>query len=255
MTIKRTLTFSQREGLKPLPTQLELRQLSKELRALIWQAIHSSLNNTFYQIRGTSIVKLGDDWAEIIRDYQVRVLHNKAHEFRPYAREHLETTSDFIFSEKYNVVFDFIEFVLQHCSCPPELPMTINQAFTDGRAAYRIVDEKTIVPVGNEGQAQTIQTALSYATQSGTNGAKTHLLQAGQELRNGNWAGSVRESISAVESVAVLLAPQKETLGAALHELEKAGHIHGALKNALSGLYGYTSDQEGVRHALVVVFQ
>ena len=32
----------------------------------------------------------------------------------------------------------------------------------------------------------------------------------------------------------------------------KAGHIHGAMKAAFSSLYGYASDEEGVRHALVL---
>ncbi len=34
-------------------------------------------------------------------------------------------------------------------------------------------------------------------------------------------------------------------------ELEKAGRLHPALKAAFSQLYGYTSDEEGIRHALL----
>jgi hypothetical protein len=61
----------------------------------------------------------------------------------------------------------------------------------------------------------------------------------------------VRESIHAVEAVAVRLAPGTGTLGAALKVLEQRGHLHGGLKAAFSSLYGYSSDEEGVRHALV----
>lgn len=43
------------------------------------------------------------------------------------------------------------------------------------------------------------------------------------------------------------LAPATKTLGV----LEQHGHLHGGLKAAFSKLYGYSSDEEGVRHALV----
>ena len=41
-------------------------------------------------------------------------------------------------------------------------------------------------------------------------------------------------------------------LGPALSKLEADGHLHGGLKAAFSKLYGYTSDEEGIRHALVL---
>jgi hypothetical protein len=33
--------------------------------------------------------------------------------------------------------------------------------------------------------------------------------------------------------------------------LERRGHLNGALKSAFGSLYGYSSEEEGVRHALV----
>ena len=61
----------------------------------------------------------------------------------------------------------------------------------------------------------------------------------------------MRESIHAVEAVAVRLAPGTNTLGSALKVLENKEHLHGGLKSAFEKLYGYSSDEEGVRHALV----
>jgi hypothetical protein len=51
--------------------------------------------------------------------------------------------------------------------------------------------------------------------------------------------------------MALRLAPGTGTLGPALAALEKQGHLHGGLKAAFASLYGYSSDEEGVRHALV----
>ena len=46
---------------------------------------------------------------------------------------------------------------------------------------------------------------------------------------------------------------EKATLGEALKVLEKAGEIHSALKVALTSLYGYTNDDDGIRHAMLEV--
>jgi hypothetical protein len=51
--------------------------------------------------------------------------------------------------------------------------------------------------------------------------------------------------------MAIKLAPEATALGPALASLEKQGHLHGALKAAFAALYGYTSDEEGIRHSLV----
>lgn len=244
-------TFSQRSGLVPLPSQLELGKLSKELRALIWATIDTSMRET--QIRRTTGYNfLGNDWQHILRGHFVEIMHEKSHEFRSYINEHQQQVSEFIFSASYNSVFDFLEYVLQHPRCPGDLAGKIAQCFEKGRAAYRLIDHTIILPIGNEVEAETIETSISNATKAGVSGAKSHLVSAIEEARRGDWAGSVRESISAVESVAIVLAPDTRTLGAALGELEKRGHLHGALKSAFSKLYGFTSDENGVRHALVL---
>ena len=60
----------------------------------------------------------------------------------------------------------------------------------------------------------------------------------------------IKESISAVESIAKKLAPGEKTLGSALNKIGKKDDLHPALKSGFSSLYGYTNDEEGIRHAL-----
>ena len=85
----------------------------------------------------------------------------------------------------------------------------------------------------------------------GLQGAETHLKMAGELVNGGDWAGAVRESMNAVESVARQLAPKANTLVPALEALEKGGRLHPVLKEAYSKLYGYTSDEQGIRHSLM----
>ena len=92
---------------------------------------------------------------------------------------------------------------------------------------------------------------MNTTQEYGAKAARTHLINSGAALKSGNWSGSIRESIHAVESVARLLEPAGKTLGGALKKLESNGHLHTALKDAFLKLYGYTNGEHGVRHALV----
>jgi hypothetical protein len=53
-----------------------------------------------------------------------------------------------------------------------------------------------------------------------------------------------------VESVARTLAPS-DKLSDALAQLEKSASIHNALKRGFAAIYGYTSDENGIRHPLL----
>ncbi len=83
-------------------------------------------------------------------------------------------------------------------------------------------------------------------------GSAAHLKNAAECINGQDWAGSIRESIHAVESVARQLDPKASTaLGPALAALEKRVSLHPALKSAFTKLYGYTSNEQGIRHPLL----
>jgi hypothetical protein len=72
------------------------------------------------------------------------------------------------------------------------------------------------------------------------------------DRREPDYRNSIKESISAVESIASIIAGRKTAdLGPALKVLEQRKLLHGALKSAFNSLYGFTSDADGVRHALL----
>ena len=147
-------------------------------------------------------------------------------------------------------LFDIVEFFVRHPKCSKELKGELARAFVSARAAYRIVDSQ-IIAIGTEEQAAAFSGAIADTEANHAGAARKHLIAAGLALRNSDWPGSVRESIHAVEAMAVRLAPGTTTLGPALTALEKQGYLHGSLKAAFGSLYGYSSNEEGVRHALV----
>ena len=87
----------------------------------------------------------------------------------------------------------------------------------------------------------------------GVTGASVHLRLAAEHINMQQYAASVRDSIHAVESVARLIAPNNAgKLSIALNSLEQTGLLkHAALKQAFSKLYGYTNDEQGIRHPLL----
>jgi hypothetical protein len=116
------------------------------------------------------------------------------------------------------------------------------------RAAYRVLEERTIVPVGSDAELETLKRAFADLAATEFHGARAHLRNAAEELTTGRYADSIRESIHAVESVARTLA-QDGKLSNALAKLEQSAKIHGGMKAGFNSLYGYTSDEQGIRHA------
>ena len=93
--------------------------------------------------------------------------------------------------------------------------------------------------------------SLQELTEAGLEGSASHLRQSAECINRRKWADSIRESIHAVESVTVMIAPNANGLSIALRSLERRVAFHPALKKAILSLYGYTSDEKGIRHALL----
>jgi hypothetical protein len=151
----------------------------------------------------------------------------------------------------YVTVFGFVQWVLRHEAKPYQLEIGVDDALRASRAAYAVFDNDTIIPIGSEAERETLARAFADIATSEFHGARAHLRNAGSELTAGNYAASIRESIQAVESVARVLEPSVNALGPALSKLEKSAYIHGALGAGFRSLYGYTSDEKGVRHPLL----
>jgi hypothetical protein len=133
----------------------------------------------------------------------------------------------------------------------PSFARSVNGVLINCRCAYRVIDDLTIVPLVSDAEATTVQQAFLELSAEKFTGAKTHLSKAASHLTTGDFADSIRESIHAVDAVARKLAPNANDLGPALSALQEAGYIHKAMKAGFSSLYGYASNEKGIRHALV----
>jgi len=153
-------------------------------------------------------------------------------------------------SGDYVEVFGWLQWVLR-ASTIDGLSDQVRHVLVVTRAAYRLLDDnKTIVPIGSEAELKTIKAAFADLSASEFGGARSHLAKAAQDLTSGELSDSIRESIHSVESVVRLLEPEGD-FSKALPRLESKVKIHGALKSGFASIYGFTSDEKGIRHPLL----
>jgi hypothetical protein len=158
------------------------------------------------------------------------------------------------FKWPWNEVYDFIQFVANAGLDWQQLAPYVeacNAVLARELAGYRFV-EGELVPIATEEELGAIEQARRDA------GAYTpireHLRQAASLLAdrtNPDFRNSVKESISAVEAACEIASGQKGSLSDCLKVLDRNDILHPAFRDALSKLYGWSSDAQGIRHALM----
>lgn len=146
----------------------------------------------------------------------------------------------------YNEVFDFIEGIIMGIRLANQRKVyidDINRVFIEENVNYRIVGNK-ITDIVNEEEINSIEKTIDNPYEV----VKKHYNKALEKLyKDKDYSNSIKESITSVEAMCQIINGSKETLGKALNSLKI--EIHPALKNAYSSIYGYTSDENGTRHA------
>ena len=248
----RKLSFSQAQGYEELPQPLNLGELPTEARVQIWNALYFWLSrSTKFYVDQKYVV---DPWKSILE--RVHAVHdgNPADEWDDGFTLVREGMRDRIERQAFNRVFDLIQFIMRDPQCPEDFVEHMRRAFRHCRLAYAIDSgpPPTIFPSATVEEGEAIGTSLQALVAAGLQSSASHLRKSAECINRGDWAGSVRESVHAVESVARQLDPKaSSSLDPALRSLEKRNVLHPALKQAFSKLYGYTSDEPGIRHALL----
>lgn len=255
------MSFSQRQGLKSIKNVIQIDSMDDDLRNSLWNILHELYWDNLPDPRGSyttaSETLLYQLFASIWRDYfKVRVDSMP----RSWEYVHNELLSYF-FRAEWNEVYDFIEFIANEetlikgfdTKLHGEVLMDLcNVIFAREVAGYRFVSY-LITPVTSEEEIDAIENALRNTQPMLP--VQTHLQQALALLADRSapdYRNSIKESISAVESISKMIAQMpKATLGPALSAVEKKIPLHATLKEGFHKLYGFTSDASGIRHALM----
>ena len=172
-----------------------------------------------------------DPWDAILREHHTVCLESPIDEFSVSGRAHLEQLKAIFLTAPYNQVFDFIQVALRYSRVLPKFPDDVESVLSRCMCAYTVVEDgPRIVPIALPEQRESIQKAFQVLKTGPFEGAQSHLRQSADYINNGDLAGSVRESIHAVESVAKRLdAKAGKTLDPALDALSQKVLLHPAL--------------------------
>lgn len=242
--------FSQRIGAVETSSIAQLEGMSDALRNSIWNFIVSLFNA--YESGWRAIAKHS---AQFFFKVPIDDLPGYESQRRDWIRARL-------YGMTWYEVYDFVEFVSDCCErVQPGVNMrrdrihaVFNRIFEEELSGYRFVAGE-LVPISSPAEVAAIEAALSTTAGAGLAGAHAHLVTALQLLGkrpDPDYRNSIKESISAVEALAKQLGTSdSQGLAGALTELGKKMPIHGALRAGLLSLYGYTSDEGGIRHAML----
>ena len=196
--------------------------------------------------------RLRSPWDLIMRAKHTRRDHKFVDEFENKPTKLINEVKQIFKEGSYVDVLGFVQWLLQTFRDPPIKHQKVQWILEHCRSPYRVVDGEIIVPITSDAEVDTLHRAFSDVSGSEFNGAQSHLRNAANFLSEGRCADSIRESIHSVEAVCrVLLQRPKMTLGEALKVIEKSHKIHPALRDGFSKIYGFTSDEGGIRHALI----
>lgn len=234
--------FSRRNGYNNILNGLET--ASQILKKRIYSAFYKREYNG-YDIYNRNTTGIEDMMIEMGINY-------KHPGNRIYKEENEEKLREAIINNKeWHTIFDFIEKYLKICDNSIEMEKEFNRILESENSAYRICN-KMVIPITNELEIKEIKAALNIEE---ADSVRIHIEKALKLFSNRertDYENSIKESISAVESMCCIITEEKgknATLGNALKKLkDRKIYIHSAMEKGFLASYGYTSDESGIRH-------
>lgn len=162
------------------------------------------------------------------------------------------------FFKRWYKSFDVIEMFLtsayENICLTPQEPIeyinAFNKVLEEEKSGYRFLENKA-VPITNNSELELLEDVIHSEFES-VNIHFKKAIECYSDRTCPDYENSIKESISAVEAMCCSITGidgGNSTLGKTLKKLKNKGiYIHPALEKAFSSMYGYTSDENGIRH-------
>lgn len=241
--------FSERIGKVSPRSAIQIEGMDEALRNALWNAIDVIL------FRGLSD-RIQTEWQwPLCQAIWIHFFRRPVDEIDPYWPRLKDKLRAWFFSAPWYEIYDFVEFLLTVLRDPWDARFMVatTAALQREMSGYRLVAGE-LAPITSEQEIVAVEQALADTSQLG--GVQSHLQSALTMLSqrtSPDYRNSIKESISAVEALCRIIAgDDRATLGQALKQLTDKGlKFHPALEKAWGSLYGYTSDEDGIRHAML----
>ncbi|MCW3108079.1 MAG: hypothetical protein JWQ09_2585 [Segetibacter sp.] len=247
------MRFSQRIGKKQSKVDIQLDSMDAELQNGLWNI----LRFTFLDDLGSQQWTSNTNYESFIKSIWFSFFKEPIDKIPDSTYGLISELRERFFSWDYLEVYDFIDFIarIDESSIDNETFVeACNLILKRELSGYRFVSGE-LVPITNEGEILEIEKAISASAENNLKGVSIHLTEALRKLsdrKNPDYRNSIKEAISAVESICQQITNDpKAELGKALKRLKTSLNIHGALEQGFVKIYGYTSDGDGIRHAIM----
>lgn len=249
--------FSERIGLKQPKTELIKNGMTQELRNSLWTALYKSVFDSLSNIREYRFgdyeptSKYADFFSSLWIDFFKFPIDNlPLRDGVIYGKSANEFLRKWFFAAEWNEVYELLEYVAEGQG--KAFTIVCNHFLKRELSTFRFVDG-LLVEINSEEEIIEIEKAIN--TSDKFKPVKTHLstaLSLISEKKKPDYRNSIKESISAVESLCkIIIKNDTATLGEALKIIEKGNKIPISLKTGFSAIYGFTSDKGGIRHGLL----
>lgn len=169
------------------------------------------------------------------------------------ANLNIDELKEYLIDAEWYEIYDFVERYIAMFPSSSErkaLQKEFNAVLEEEKSGYRIV-KGLVVPITSTEELESLQKSMSTDFES-VNRHFEKAVTLYSKRKNPDYENSVKESISAVEAICCIITGTtgtQATLGAAIKKLKDRGvYIHSAMEKAFLALYGYTSDENGIRH-------
>ncbi|NCC88081.1 MAG: hypothetical protein EOM05_09500 [Clostridia bacterium] len=236
------LSFSQRMGLKPIRTILQVDDMDMDLRNALWNYCYINFLNDYEFSTGRYT---------LLEDINSEFFKNRF-EYITKPSSYIQTNYNYFATAEWNEVYDLLQFIIVEMSSSNFINgfiSELNAILEREMSGYRII-KKEIAPITDINEIKELEEAGKNRL------AKTHIETAITLLSDRkapDYRNSIKESISAVEAICRDLTG-KTTLGSALDYMKSKDiiDINGDFKSGLEKIYCYTNDSKtGIRHALM----
>ncbi|PKA16141.1 AbiJ-NTD4 domain-containing protein [Leptospira haakeii] len=253
--------FSERKKLIKVENSIQVNSISIESKNIIWSLLSENIFSHVQSKLGNMYDKTNyffplaeNIWIKnFFKYFWLRIEKRPIDELESDWNRFYNLIRNRFFGSKWDFIYTFIEIVFKTIEGEDlinHIRLRLNEAFEDENIPYRIIGS-LVTDITDQEEIDSLNEAL----QSPFGGVEEHFSRAMELLyskSSPDYRNSIKESISAVEAICKIIAnSEKATLSDALRIISKKHKIHQSLESGLNKIYGYSSDEKGIRHALL----
>lgn len=252
--------FSEKQGLVEVRTAIQLDSMDERLQSRLW----TQISNCF--LRNMSNLVADDDFTyQIFYDWTDDFLGRPIDEIDRWTSTNIERMKRLYFGSDWAFCYDVVQFFVDYYSIniagepyselrdrADEFIAVANAVLENEKSGYRIVSGE-VTNIVAEREIASIEESVEL--QDGFSSAANHInsaLRLYSDRKKPDYANSIKEAVSAIEAgFSVINQSKSKSMSDAVKLAGKRGfELPPALRSGILSIYGWTSDEDGVRHAL-----